>query len=159
MPGRVVVPYGDAMTVTAISERLRRLPAPVVEAVLAVAVAVVSVAAIHVAAEPDARPPDALADLLAVACGAPLLARRRWPLGVLAVSSGVLLLYYSLGYPGVPPAVPLGVALYGAGAAGYLRWGRPRSASGWRGWRRNGSGRRNGGWSRSGCGSPGSCTT
>ena len=46
----MVLPYGDAMTVTGISERLRRLPAPVVDAVLAVAVAVVSLAAIHVAA-------------------------------------------------------------------------------------------------------------
>jgi signal transduction histidine kinase len=123
MPARALVPYGDAVILTAVSERLRRLPAPVVDAVLAVAVAVVSVAAIHVANEPDARPPDALANLLAVSIGVPLLVRRRWPLGVLLVSSGVLLLYYSLGYPGVSPAVPLGVALYTAGAAGHLRWG------------------------------------
>jgi signal transduction histidine kinase len=118
-----VVPYGDAMTVTAITERLRRLPAPVVDAVLGVAVAVATVAAVQVASEPGARPPDALAYLIAVSFGALVPARRRWPLGVLLVSSGILLVYYGLDYPGVSPAVPLGVALYTAGAAGYLRWG------------------------------------
>jgi signal transduction histidine kinase len=118
-----VVPYGDAMTVTAITERLQRLPAPVVDAVLGVAVAVATVAAVQVASEPGARPPDALAYLIAVLPGALVPARRRWPLGVLLVSSGILLVYYGLDYPGVSPAVPLGVALYTAGAAGYLRWG------------------------------------
>jgi signal transduction histidine kinase len=118
-----VVPYGDAMTVTATTERLRHLPAPVIDAVLGVAVAVASVAAVQVASEPDARPPDALAYLIAVSFGALVPARRRWPLGVLLVSSGILLVYYGLDYPGVSPAVPLGVALYTAGAAGYLRWG------------------------------------
>jgi signal transduction histidine kinase len=118
-----VVPYGDAMSVTAISERLRRLPAPVVDAGLGVAVAVASVAAVKVASEPGSRPPDALAYLIALSFGALVPARRRWPLGVLLVSSGILLVYYGLDYPGVSPAVPLGVALYTAGAAGYLRWG------------------------------------
>ena len=118
-----MVPYGDAMSVTAITERLRRLPAPVVDAGLGVAVAVASVAAVQVASEPDSRPPDALAYLIMVLPGALVPARRRWPLGVLLVSSGILLVYYGLDYPGVSPAVPLGVALYTAGAAGYLRWG------------------------------------
>ena len=111
------------MSVTAITERLRRLPAPVVDAGLGVAVAVASVAAVQVASEPDSRPPDALAYLIMVLPGALVPARRRWPLGVLLVSSGILLVYYGLDYPGVSPAVPLGVALYTAGAAGYLRWG------------------------------------
>jgi signal transduction histidine kinase len=111
------------MTLTAIAERLRRLPAPVVDAVLAVAVAVASVAAVLVAVEPDARPPDALAYLLALSFGALVPARRRWPLGVLLVSYVLLLLYYGLGYPGISPAVPLAVALYTAGATGHLRWG------------------------------------
>jgi signal transduction histidine kinase len=111
------------MILTTIAERLRRLPAPVVDAVLAVAVAVASVAAVAVAVESDARPPDALAYLLALSFGALLLVRRRWPLVVLLVSYVVLLLYYGLGYPGISPAVPLGVALYTAGATGHLRWG------------------------------------
>jgi signal transduction histidine kinase len=123
IPRRFLVPYGDAMIVTAITERLRRLPAPAVDAVLAVAVAVASVAAIQVAVEPGARPPDALAYLIAISFGALVPARRRWPLGMLLMSSVLLLLYYGLGYPGVSPAVPLGVALYTAGAAGHLRWG------------------------------------
>jgi hypothetical protein len=51
-----------------------------------------------------------------------LLARRRWPLAVLVASFASLQLYYTLDYPGMSAAVPLAVALYTAGAAGYLRW-------------------------------------
>jgi class 3 adenylate cyclase len=51
-----------------------------------------------------------------------LLARRRWPLAVLVASFATLQLYYTLDYPGMSAAVPLAVALYTAGAAGYLRW-------------------------------------
>jgi adenylate cyclase len=51
-----------------------------------------------------------------------LLARRRWPVGVLVASFATLQLYYILEYPGISAAVPLAVALYTAGAAGHLRW-------------------------------------
>jgi signal transduction histidine kinase len=104
-------------------ERLRWVPAPLGDAGLAAAVVVVNLIAIDVATEPGARPLNALAYALAVSYGVLLLGRRRWPLGVLLASALVLLLYYSLGYPGVSPAFPLAVALYTAAVAGYLRWG------------------------------------
>jgi signal transduction histidine kinase len=110
------------MDVTALRERLRRVPAPVVDALLAVAVAAVTAAAVRVAVEPHATPPDAFAYLLAVSFGAVLPLRRRWPLGVFAASNALLFAYYTMGYPGMSPAIPLGVALYTAAAAGHLRW-------------------------------------
>jgi signal transduction histidine kinase len=105
---------------------LRRVPAVVIDAVVDVIVALAAVAvdtvAIRVAVEPGARPADALAYGLGVLMGALLLVRRRWPLGVLAATTVALLVYYSLGYPGVTPALPLAAALYTAAAAGELRW-------------------------------------
>lgn len=92
---------------------------------LAALVAAGNVVAISVASEPTSRGPDALAYLLGVLIGAVLVARRRWPLAVLLASMVLLLLYYSLNYPGIPPAVALSVALYTAVVAGYLRWGLP----------------------------------
>jgi signal transduction histidine kinase len=110
------------MDVTGLRERLRRVPAPMVDALLAVAVAAVTAAAVRVAIEPHSTPPDAFAYVLAVAFGALLLLRRRWPLGVFAASNVLLFVYYTMGYPGMTPAIPLGVALYTAAAAGHLRW-------------------------------------
>jgi signal transduction histidine kinase len=108
---------------TRLWERLRRVPAPLGDAALAVAVAVVNVIAIGVATEPRARPLDPFAYTLAISYGVLLLARRRWPLGVLLASTAVLFLYYSIDYPGVSPAFPLAVALYTAAVAGHFRWG------------------------------------
>jgi class 3 adenylate cyclase len=87
-----------------------------------VAVAVAVTIAIRVAHEPGARAPDLLAYALGWTIGALLLARRRWPLGVLVVSFATLQAYYVLNYPGISAALALAVALYTAGAAGYLRW-------------------------------------
>jgi signal transduction histidine kinase len=108
---------------TVLGRWLRRVPIPVGEAALAAAVVAVNVTAVAVATEPGARPPDGVAYALAVSYGVVLLARRRWPLGVLLASTALLFLYYTIGYPGVSPAFPLAVALYTAAAAGYLRWG------------------------------------
>jgi serine phosphatase RsbU (regulator of sigma subunit) len=78
--------------------------------------------AISVTYERGSQPPDALAYALGVTIGALVLARRRWPLGVLAASVVTLQVYYLANYPGMLAAVPLAVALYTAAAAGYLRW-------------------------------------
>jgi class 3 adenylate cyclase len=94
----------------------------VVDAGLAVAVALAVTIAIGVAREPHARPPDLLAYALGPTIGALLLARRRWPVAVLAASFAAMAVYYLRGYPGISAAVPLAVALYTAGAAGHLRW-------------------------------------
>jgi class 3 adenylate cyclase len=102
--------------------RPARVPAWVVDAGWAVAVAAAVTIAIRVAREPGARPPDLLAYALGWTIAALLLARRRWPLVVLAASFAALQAYYVLDYPGISAAVPLAVALYSAGAAGHLRW-------------------------------------
>ena len=103
---------------------LARVPAWVVDAgwAVAVAVAVAVTIAIRVAREPGARAPALLAYALGWTIGALLLPRRRWPLAVLAASFATLQVYYMLNYPGMSAALPLAVALYTAGAAGYLRW-------------------------------------
>jgi class 3 adenylate cyclase len=110
------------MTVAWLRHRPARVPAWVVDAGWAVVVAVAVTITIRTAQEPDTRPPDLLAYALGVTIGALLLARRRWPVGVLVASFATLQLYYVLDYPGISAAVPLAVALYTAGATGHLRW-------------------------------------
>jgi signal transduction histidine kinase len=122
MPGWAAVPYRTCMAMR-LWGWLRRVPAPIGDAALAVAVVVANLIAVSVATEAGSRPPDPLAYALAASYGVLLLARRRWPLGVLLASTVVLLLYYSLNYPGVSPVFPLAVALYTAAVAGYIRWG------------------------------------
>jgi class 3 adenylate cyclase len=103
-----------------LQERLRRLPAPVVDAGLAVALAVANTIGIRAAPAPGARP-----DAFAYACGLTIaalaLARRRWPLAVLLASAATLQLYVA-NYTSTYRAVPLSVALATAWAAGHRRW-------------------------------------
>ncbi|HEV3497606.1 MAG TPA: adenylate/guanylate cyclase domain-containing protein, partial [Actinomycetes bacterium] len=113
----------DGMGMAWLRPRPARVPVWMVDAGWAVAVAAAVTLAIRGAREPDARPPDLLAYALGWAIGALLLARRRWPLGVLVLSFVTLQAYYVLDYPGISAAVPLAVALYTAGAAGHLGWG------------------------------------
>jgi signal transduction histidine kinase len=89
---------------------------------VAALVAVAMTVTIAVASEEDAtRTPDVLAYLLGLTVAALLLARRRWPMGVLIGSVGVLFVYYGLDYPAFSPAVPLAAAAYFAAAAGHIR--------------------------------------
>src|SRR5918993_942875 len=106
--------------VTSLGQRLRRLPAPVIDAGLAVALAVANTIGIRVALAPGARP-----DAVAYACGLTIaalaLVRRRWPLGVLLASAATLQLYVA-NYTSTYRAIPLSVALATAWAAGHRRW-------------------------------------
>jgi class 3 adenylate cyclase len=110
------------MSMASLRQGLARVPTWVVDAGWAVAVAVAVTITIRVAQEPGARAPDLLAYALGWTIGVLLLARRRWPLGVLVASFATLQVYYMLNYPGISAALPLAVALYTAGAAGFLRW-------------------------------------
>jgi class 3 adenylate cyclase len=98
-----------------------RIPVPVIDAGLALAVA--AAVAISILVSPERGTHRAVA---AYAVGMTLavlvLARRRWPLGVLLASAVVLQAYYVVGLPGIFPAVPLSVALATAWAAGHGRW-------------------------------------
>ena len=101
--------------------RLRRLPAPVVDAGLALALAAAVSVAITVG-PPQGEPPDAFAYLLGPVLGALALVRRRWPLAVLLASAAAVFVYNQFDYPGLFSAVPLSVALATAWAAGRRRW-------------------------------------
>jgi class 3 adenylate cyclase len=111
---------GD-LEVTCLRERLRRVPAPVVDAALAVALAVAVTIQIRVAPGPG-KPPDALAYGCGLVIAALALVRRRWPLAVLLASAAALQIYYLSQYTSTYPAVPLSVALATAWAAGHHRW-------------------------------------
>jgi class 3 adenylate cyclase len=100
---------------------LRRVPAPVVDAGLAVALTVAVAVAISVA-PPQGRPPDAGAYALAPVIGTLALLRRRWPLAVLLASAASVFVYNQFDYPGLFSSVPLSVALATAWAAGHRGW-------------------------------------
>jgi class 3 adenylate cyclase len=99
----------------------RRLPAPVVDAGLALGLAVAIMIAIQVAPRQGAEPGPG-ARTLGLVMAALVLVRRRWPLGVLLASAVALQLYGLTNYPGIYPAVPLSVAVATAWAAGHRRW-------------------------------------
>jgi class 3 adenylate cyclase len=109
------------MELTSWRWRLRRVPAPAVDAGLAVTLAVAITIAIRVAPE-QGRPPDALAYALGWTIAALVLVRRRWPLAVLLASAATLQLYNQFDNPGLFAAVPLSVALASAWAAGHRGW-------------------------------------
>ena len=100
---------------------LRRLPAPVVDAGLAVALAIAISVAITVTPD-QGDPPDARAYGLGLLIAALSLFRRRWPLPVLLASAAVLQYYNLFDYPGLFSAVPLSVVLATAWAAGRRGW-------------------------------------
>jgi class 3 adenylate cyclase len=109
------------MDATSWWHRLRRAPAPVVDAILAGGLAVAVTVAIAVAPE-QGRPAPAAAYALGPVLGALALFRRRWPLGVLLASAAVLAFYNQFDNPGLFSAVPLSVALATAWAAGRRAW-------------------------------------
>jgi class 3 adenylate cyclase len=107
--------------VTPLHRRLRRLPAAVVDAGLAVLLGVAVTIAIDVAPT-QGREPDALAYALGWTIAALALVRRRWPLAVLLASAATLQVYNQFANPGLFAAVPLSVALATAWAAGHRGW-------------------------------------
>ena len=105
-------------------EHLGRVRPHAIDLGLAVVVAAAVAFAISASgySSPSTRPPDVLAHALGATIGALVLARRRWPVGVLVASVVTLQVYHLADYPGISAAVPLAVALYTAAAAGRLRW-------------------------------------
>ena len=116
---RLGVAYRPTVMLDAWQARLRELPPRSLDAGLALAVAAALVLTISIAEEPDAtRSPDVLAYLLGVGVAALLLLRRRWPLGVLVGSVGLLSIYYGLDYPAFSSSIALAVPAYSAAVAG-----------------------------------------
>jgi signal transduction histidine kinase len=99
--------------------RLQDLSPRAIDIGLALAVAAAMVLTIGIAEEAGAgRSSDVLAYVLGVSVAALLLLRRRWPLGVLFASIGVLSVYFGLDYDAFSAAVPLAAAAYSAAVAG-----------------------------------------
>lgn len=96
-----------------------------VDAGIALAVLVAGEIAIATGREAGSVDRNWFAYLLGVAMAAPLLLRRRYPTVVLYTVSAALLLFYSLNYPGFPPALVLAVPLHDATRAGRLWWAVP----------------------------------
>jgi class 3 adenylate cyclase len=111
----------QGVDLASLHRRLRRLPAPVVDATLAVLLAVAITIAISVAPE-QGRPPNALSYGLGLTIAALALFRRRWPVAVLLASAATLQVYNLQNNPGLFAAVPLSVALATAWAAGHRIW-------------------------------------
>ncbi|MGH8913106.1 MAG: adenylate/guanylate cyclase domain-containing protein [Acidimicrobiia bacterium] len=109
------------MTAGTWRSRFLRVPAPVVDAGLAVALTAAVTTAIRFAPE-QGGPPRAAAYLLGFVIGALAVFRRRWPLAVLLASAAALLFYNLLDNPGIFAAVPLSVAMATAWAAGRRLW-------------------------------------
>ncbi|MER7460506.1 sensor histidine kinase [Micromonospora sp. NPDC126480] len=80
----------------------------------------VTVSVVITANQGGRQEPDPVAYLWAVGLGALMLARRRYPVIVLAVSVLGLFAYYAAGYPAVGLAVPVAAALFSAAELGRL---------------------------------------
>lgn len=70
----------------------------------------------------DGVGPGPVAYGFAVGLGGLMLARRRFPAGVLVTTAAGLLLYYRLGQPPIGLAVPMVAALFSAAEQGRTRW-------------------------------------
>ncbi|MGH3333251.1 MAG: sensor histidine kinase [Nocardioidaceae bacterium] len=94
--------------------------ARLVDIALATVAVVSAFAAMEARLEPEARASDALAYVLILALGAPMLVRRTKPVLALGATVLVLAVYYGLGYSAVGIAVPLAPALFSVAEGG--RW-------------------------------------
>ncbi|WP_307802667.1 sensor histidine kinase [Cellulomonas dongxiuzhuiae] len=89
---------------------------------LGLVVGTVAVVALTIGAGVAAeRAPSPVAYAFAVGFGAVLLARRRWPVGVLVVTVLGIFTYYALGFPAIGQALPAAAALYSAAELGRTR--------------------------------------
>lgn len=92
-------------------------PAPwVLDGLLGIGVTLV--VSLFIAADINDTDPDGWAYLWAVGLGAPMLARRRYPMIVVILSAVGVVAYYASGYPAIGVAVPLAAAVFSAAEYG-----------------------------------------
>ncbi len=113
---------GHGQFVTDRERRPQPLPtrARLLDLVVAAGVAAVMCLRAATPFETEARPPDWRAYGLMILIGALMLARRRYPMGILYASLVILFVYYSLGFGAVGALWPLSPALFNAALLG--RW-------------------------------------
>ena len=105
----------------ALRDRLGQIPAPLVDALLAL-VLLVAISIAITTGPSQGEEPDVLADGLGAAIALVSLSRRRWPLATLFASATLLFADNQFDYPGLFAAVPLSVSLATAWAAGHIGW-------------------------------------
>jgi signal transduction histidine kinase len=69
-----------------------------------------------------AAPLDAWSYTIGAVIALPLLARRRWPLAVLLITFGEMIVFYAVHRRNISPAPLMAVPTYDAALAGYLAW-------------------------------------
>lgn len=104
-----------------VEDPIRRPPAPVVDVLLGAAVTA-TLAVVISAGQGGRNDADSFAYLWAVGLGGLMLARRRHPVLILAMSVLGLFAYYISGYPAIGVAVPVAAALLSAAEFGRLAW-------------------------------------
>ena len=118
-PPRRPAPYPGAVAGAASVEAVRRGRPWVADVLLGLGVAA-TVSIVISANEGGRHGPERVAYLWAVGLGALMLARRRYPVLVLAVTVLGLFAYYAAGYPAIGLAVPVAAALFSAAEYGRL---------------------------------------
>jgi signal transduction histidine kinase len=134
MPARQTTPYAGIVRLTHLwGSHIGRSPArPTVgDLVLGLFVTVavgLTITADLASGAPGTRGPGLVAYGFALALGALMVPRRRWPLATLVASLVLLALYHRLSYPPVGVAVPTAAALYSAAERGHIRWAAASAA-------------------------------
>ena len=113
-------PYAGPVTGQSSERTVRRAGSWITDVLLGAGVAT-TVSAVITANQGGRHAPDQIAYLWAVGLGALMLARRRYPVVVLAVTVLGLVAYYAAGYPAVGLAVPVAAALFSAAEYGRIR--------------------------------------
>lgn len=93
----------------------------VIDALLGTAVTL-AIALIIATGQGGQRPPDVVAYLFAVGLGGLVLLRRTRPRSMLVLSVLGVFAYYTLDYPPIGVAVPVGAALFSTAEAGLMGW-------------------------------------
>jgi signal transduction histidine kinase len=109
--------YSAGMSAAVVRQRLARVPAWLVDALVAVLVAGWVVYRMASGSGPADTAPDALGYGLALSMAAALLVRRRWPLAVLLWMFPTWFVYHVNGYVDGAPGPAVWVALYSGAAA------------------------------------------
>ena len=114
---RLPAAYGDD-----VDRKARALDVRVSDLItVAVVIAVIELN-VTVGGGAGAAPLDALSYVIGAVIALPLLARRRWPRGILLITFAAMVLFYTLHRRNISPAPLMAVPVYETALAGYLAW-------------------------------------
>ena len=114
---RLPAAYGDD-----VDRKARALDVRVSDLItVAVVIAVIELN-VTVGGGAGAAPLDALSYVIGAVIALPLMARRRWPRGILLITFAAMVLFYTLHRRNISPAPLMAVPVYETALAGYLAW-------------------------------------